>query len=246
MREVKKPPTPKKEITKYLDQPLGHTINALWFKGRLNTTGEKFIELILKLVADHGPAVSTAHNAIVASRAGKDVMSSLASGMLTIGPRHGGAIDGAARWLLDGISREISARQVVDEHKAHKKYIMGIGHRIKSAQKPDLRVTALKKFAKKLELTKHLDFALAVEKETLRKKNNLILNVDGAVGAIFLDVLENSGFTPAEIKEEINAGAANSLFVLGRSIGMIGHILDQKRLREPMYRHDTEDILYLD
>lgn len=49
------------------------------------------------LCADHGPAVSGAHNTIVTSRAGKDLVSSLVSGLLTIGPRFGGAIDDAAR-----------------------------------------------------------------------------------------------------------------------------------------------------
>lgn len=39
------------------------------------------------LTADHGPAVSGAMNTIVATRAGKDLISSLASGLLTIGSR---------------------------------------------------------------------------------------------------------------------------------------------------------------
>jgi ATP citrate (pro-S)-lyase len=34
----------------------------------------------------------------------------------------------------------------------------------------------------------------------------------------------------------------NGLFVLGRSIGFIGHHLDQKRLRAPLYRHPADDI----
>ena len=36
------------------------------------------------VTADHGPAVSGAHNTIVCARAGKDLVSSLASGLLTI------------------------------------------------------------------------------------------------------------------------------------------------------------------
>lgn len=36
------------------------------------------------LTADHGPAVSGAHNTIVCARAGKDLISSLVSGLLTI------------------------------------------------------------------------------------------------------------------------------------------------------------------
>lgn len=52
----------------------------------------------IMLCADHGPCVSGAHNAIVTSRAGKDLVSCLVSGLLTIGPRFGGAIDDAARY----------------------------------------------------------------------------------------------------------------------------------------------------
>ena len=36
------------------------------------------------VTADHGPAVSGAHNTIVCARAGKDLVSSLVSGLLTI------------------------------------------------------------------------------------------------------------------------------------------------------------------
>lgn len=54
------------------------------FQKRLPDYANKFIEICLMLTADHGPAVSGAHNAIVCARAGKDLVSSLASGLLTI------------------------------------------------------------------------------------------------------------------------------------------------------------------
>lgn len=57
----------------------------------------KFFEMCLMVTADHGPAVSGAHNTIVCARAGKDLVSSLVSGLLTIGDRFGGALDGAAK-----------------------------------------------------------------------------------------------------------------------------------------------------
>ena len=44
-------------------------------------------------------ACTGAHNTIVTSRAGKDLVSCLVSGLLTIGPRFGGAIDDAARFF---------------------------------------------------------------------------------------------------------------------------------------------------
>ena len=63
---------------------------------------EQFVDFVLRLLVDHGPYVSGAVNTIVSARAGKDLVSSLASGLLTIGPRFGGAINQAAATWLDG------------------------------------------------------------------------------------------------------------------------------------------------
>ncbi|MCA9385155.1 ATP citrate synthase [Candidatus Dojkabacteria bacterium] len=233
-------------ISEYADKSIGRVINALWFKGKLPEVGEQFIELGIKLSADHGPAVGTAHNAIVSSRAGNNVIMSLIAGLTTIGPRHGGAIDGTALWCLDAVERDLSGKDVIAEHKQAGKLIMGIGHRIKTVQNPDKRVEILKDFiATNIKNSHYFSKALEVETETIKKKNNLILNVDGAIGAAFLDILAEANFTTDEIKEIVSLGALNAIFVLGRSIGIIGHALDQKRLKEPMYRHDWDDILYI-
>lgn len=92
---------------------------------------------------------------------------------------------------------------------------------------PDKRVEILKKFAldrsRFKQETPVLEYAMKVEEITTSKKPNLILNVDGAIGAIFVDILRNSGmFTPEEARETIEIGALNGLFVLGRSLGFIG------------------------
>jgi len=68
--------------------------------------------------------------------------------------------------------------------------------------------------------------------------------VDGCIGVLFVDLLHGCGFSQEEIDEIINAGTLNAIFVLGRSIGIIGHILDQKRLKSPLYRHPWDDVLY--
>ena len=191
-------------------------------------------------------AVSGAHNAIVAARAGKDVISSLCSGLLTIGPRFGGAIDDASRYFKEVSDKNISAEQFVDDMKKKGIPIPGIGHRVKSTRNPDKRVELLKEFARKnFPSTRYLEYALQVEKITTKKAENLILNVDGCIGVLFVDVLVSSTlFTNEEIAEILEVGYMNGLFALARSIGLIGHILDQKRLKEPLYRHPTEDILY--
>ncbi|MGC8757150.1 MAG: citrate/2-methylcitrate synthase [Caldisericaceae bacterium] len=224
---------------------IGDIIGLLWLKKQLPEYAAKFIELVIETVADHGPCVSGAHNAIVAARAGKDLVSSVASGLLTIGPRFGGAIDGAGYYFKWGKDNNLSAREFVDEMKEKGIPIPGIGHRVKSLKNPDKRVVILKEFAKKnFSQTEYLDYALEVEQVTTSKKENLILNVDGCTGVLLVDLLKSLGFNDEEIKERIDAGLLNAFFVLGRTIGMIGHVIDQKMLKSNLYRTPYDDVLY--
>jgi ATP citrate (pro-S)-lyase len=131
--------------------------------------------------------------------------------------------------------------------KKANKLIMGIGHRIKSVENPDMRVVVIKQFAQKhFPSTPVLDYALEVEKITTQKRSTLILNVDGCIAVCFVDLLRSCGaFTREEADDLVNNGCLNGLFVLGRSIGFIGHYLDQKRLKQPLYRHPWDDISYI-
>ncbi|MES1916103.1 MAG: hypothetical protein MHM6MM_007952, partial [Cercozoa sp. M6MM] len=180
---------------------IGGVIGLLWFRRRLPEFAGRFIDLVLQLTADHGPAVSGAHNTIVAARAGKDLVSSLASGMLTIGPRFGGALDRAAAMFMDAYDRGLSAIEFVEECAKRKVLISGIGHKVKSLENPDMRVTLVLDFVQK--------------------------------------------YFPAHARGKVKDGALNALFVVGRSIGLVGHFLDQTRLRQGLYRHPTDDIDYI-
>ena len=228
------------------DLGVGGALSLLWFRRRLPPYATKFIEMVLMVTADHGPAVSGAHNTIVTARAGKDLISALCSGLLTIGPRFGGALDEAASVFSEGADAGESAADFVRRMRKSNRLIMGIGHKIKSIDNPDMRVKIIKEYAiANFKETQVLDFALAVEQVTTRKKANLILNVDGCIAACFVDMLRSCGeFTLEEANEAMALGCLNGLFVLGRSIGFMGHFLDQKRLKQGLYRHDTSDILY--
>lgn len=75
---------------------------------------------------------------------------------------------------------------------------------------------------------KYMEYAVTVETYTLTKANNLVLNVDGCIGSLFLDLLSSCAmFTPQEIDEIIEIGYLNGLFVLARSIGLIGYVFIQ-------------------
>ncbi|KAJ6891415.1 hypothetical protein NC651_024802 [Populus alba x Populus x berolinensis] len=111
----------------------------------------------------------------------------------------------------------------------------------------DKRVELLQRFARThFPSVKYMEYAVQVETYTLSKANNLVLNIDGAIGSLFLDLLAGSRmFTKPEIDEIVGIGYLNGLFVLARSIGLIGHTFDQKRLKQPLYRrHPWEDVLY--
>lgn len=120
------------------------------------------------VTADHGPAVSGAHNTIVCARAGKDLISSLTSGLLTIvrllsvltlsysfhignftnlfivffwqGDRFGGALDAAAKQFSKAFDSGMLPMEFVNKMKKDGKLIMGIGHRVKSVSTWLLRV----------------------------------------------------------------------------------------------------------
>eukprot|EP00403_Amphidinium_massartii_P008515 CAMPEP_0178409836 /NCGR_PEP_ID=MMETSP0689_2-20121128/20666_1 /TAXON_ID=160604 /ORGANISM="Amphidinium massartii, Strain CS-259" /LENGTH=1087 /DNA_ID=CAMNT_0020030987 /DNA_START=63 /DNA_END=3326 /DNA_ORIENTATION=- len=229
------------------DFGIGGVLGLLWFRKQMPKECATFIEMILMVTADHGPAVSGAHNTIVSARAGKDLVSSLCSGLLTIGPRFGGALDDAARQFSQAHDAGMSPKNFIDGMKKKNQLVMGIGHRIKSLANPDQRVEIIKGFAKKnFKKTEILDYALEVEQITTKKRANLILNVDGCIAVSFVDMLRSCGaFTKEEADDLINFGCLNGLFVLGRSIGFMGHYLDQLRLKQPLYRHPWDDITYI-
>merc|ERR1712025_1329650 len=95
------------------DMGVGGVLSLLWFRRLLPPACCKFIEMILMITADHGPAVSGAHNTIVTARAGKDLISSLVSGLLAIGPRFGGALDDAAAFFKEAADSGLMPKDFV-------------------------------------------------------------------------------------------------------------------------------------
>lgn len=200
-----------------------------------------FTDYVLRLLVDHGPYVSGAINTIVSARAGKDLVSSLAAGLLTIGPRFGGAINGAADGWLEGVQAAGDARAFIRQQPG---VIQGIGHKKYRIDRPDPRVAALIEFG--IEGGRYLAFARSIETVTTGKKANLILNVDGAIAAILLDLLETElGYTHEQLRELVEIEFFNALFILSRSVGFTAHYLDQRRHDEGLFRLSTDDIRYL-
>jgi ATP-citrate lyase alpha-subunit len=196
---------------------ISHVIGLLWNKRLLTAQEAEIVRRILMLSADHGPAVSGALATIIAACAGIGMSQAVAAGLIMIGPRFGGAVTDAGKWFKYAVENKLSVEEFLGYMKANVGPVPGIGHRVKSLRNPDKRVKELVSYVKSLNLpTPHLDFALAVEKVTTGKKDNLILNVDGTMAAVLVDI----GF-PVE--------SLNGFFILARTIGLIGHWNDQKQ-----------------
>ncbi|GJL63332.1 MAG: ATP citrate lyase [Nitrospirales bacterium] len=194
-----------------------HIIGLLWDNRLITKQEAEIIKRIIMLSADHGPCVSGALTTVIAACAGIGLSQAVAAGMIMIGPRFGGAVTDAGRWFKYAIDNKLSVDDFLGYMKKNVGPVPGIGHRVKSLRNPDKRVKELVGYVKSLGIaTPHLDFALEVEKITATKKDNLILNVDGTMAAVLVDL-------------KFPVDSLNGFFILARTIGMIGHWTDQKR-----------------
>ncbi len=228
-----------------------HTVASLYASMLLGRSIQSkkldaFFDFCLKLLVDHGPYVSGALNTIVSARAGKDLVSSITSGLLTIGPRFGGAINGAADGWLNAVTDSKSTKEYIGIFTKSGGIIPGIGHKKYRIDNPDPRVAALAEFTGNSNGDRYYNFARAVEQVTVTKKSNLILNVDGAIAAILLDILESElDYDKQQLQELVDIEFFNALFVLSRSVGFTAHYLDQRRHDEGLLRLPNEDVRYL-
>lgn len=207
-----------------------------------STVFAQFFDECLKLLIDHGPQVSGAVTSMITARAGKDIGASVSAGILTIGPRFGGAINDSARLWFGAVKSSEEPYEFVERIAKSGAYISGIGHKKYRLDNPDPRVARLISIFCE-EPGRHMMFARSVEKITTSKKSQLILNVDGAIAAICLDILEKEeNYTSEAIQELIDIEFFNTIFILARSFGFAAHALEQRRLGEGLFRLSDEDI----
>lgn len=205
-----------------------------------------FTRTAFELLIDHGPHVSGAVNTMITARAGKDLVDSLCAGLLTIGPRFGGAMNAAAEAWWEGVKNSEAPRTLVDRYNKNQKLIPGIGHKKYRLGFPDPRVQLLQQFVIKLEKHPACDFANGTAEVTMQKRGNLILNIDGAVAALLLDILvQAEGYKDKEIEELLAMEFFNTFFIIPRSIGLLAHALDQKRRDEGLFRM-PENLIHMD
>ena len=98
----------------------------------------RLIDAMLVSSIDHGATPPSALAARSSASTGAPLNAAIAAGILNINEFHGGAIfdcmgvlqEGLARAMADDISLDETAGAMIDEYRAAKKRLPGLGHRI--------------------------------------------------------------------------------------------------------------------
>ena len=175
------------------------------------------VEQALVLCADHELNASS-FTARVAAAAGADLYACVSAALATMsGPRHGGECD-RFEALVAEAAEPRRARAVVAARMQRGDPLHGFGHRLYPAGDP--RAAHLLDVARRLART-----APAAARATLRTIDALIDAVARAGGeAPTLD----AGLVAVTVAASLPAGAAGTLFAVGRTAGWIAHVLEQR------------------
>jgi citrate synthase len=199
----------------------------LELKGRLPTTQESTVfNAIAVTLVEHGMTPSAIAARLTYFGAPEALQAAVAAGLLGMGDRFGGSIEGAARILQEelqatppGADLRPIARRVVETHREAKRVIAGLGHPIHRPLDPRtpklFAVAAANGFA-----GRHVELMELIGEEATRAyARPLPVNATGAIAAIAGEL---------EIPWRVTRGLA----VMARAIGLVAHI--QEEIADPM------------
>ncbi len=179
-----------------------------------NEAETKMLEAMLVAMCEHGPDSPSTAVTMTVTSTGNKLNAALASGLLTMGSRHGGAVTAA----MEMFTQDRSASEIVQRATAEKRRLPGLGHKVYKEEDP--RTKALFEKAEELGLSgEFVRRAREIETALKEEKGRLFpLNIDGSVAALLL-----------ELKIPISAG--NAMFMLGRMPGLIAHAIEEQSRR---------------
>ncbi len=197
----------------------------------------RLIDAMLVSSIDHGATPPSALAAHTVASTGAPLNAAVAAGVLSINKFHGGAIFdcmGILRQVINnahqsGESLENEADKLIDEYKAQKKRIAGLGHRVHTNDPRTVRLFALAEEAGISGAGVQSIRALADGYE--RRGKSLPINVDGAIAALLVDL---------EMPREL----ANAFFIMARVPGLVAHVYEEQTRQRPMRRIHPTDHTY--
>lgn len=198
----------------------------LELKGRLPTPQESVVfNAIAVTLVEHGMTPSAIAARLTYFGAPESLQGAVAAGLLGLGDRFGGSIEGAARALqegLEGVKPDADlravAREIVAAHRHKKQMIPGLGHPI---HKPvDPRTPRLFAVAAENGLSgRYVELMeLIAEEAGVALGRELPVNATGAIAALASEL-------------GIPWRVARGLAVMARAIGLVAHI--QEEIEDP-------------
>jgi citrate synthase len=185
-------------------------------------TSRLFNAILITLV-EHGMVPSTIATRMTYIGAPESMQAAVAAGLLGLGTVFVGSTEGAAKMLYAALPDRKAqadlpalAKQIVQEHRARKAIVPGLGHPI---HKPvDPRSVRLFNVAKETgHAGPYVELMQLVAKEAeAATGKSLPINATGAIGALVCEL-----GLPWEV--------ARGLGVMARSVGLVGHILEESR-----------------
>lgn len=175
------------------------------------------VDACLVALMEHGLTPSVLAARLVYSSSPEALQSGVAAGLLAVGSRFVGTVEGCAALLARMVAGEPAAEaaRIVDEHRAARRPLPGFGHHLHAPDDPRTpRLFALARergvagphLAAIETLSAALDRALG---------RHLTINATGAVAAVLADV-----GVPAEIMR--------GFALLARCAGLVGHLHEEQ------------------
>lgn len=186
---------------------------------------------MLTSVIDHGMGTASALSARFVASTGNPLNASVAAGVLALGDLHGGAIEQAMLLLTELRGSGLPLPDLIRSSLAAKRVLHGYGHKVYKEADPRtallIRLCDEQGFSSAyLALAKEAEEAIAAA-----KGKRLVLNVDGCIAALLLEM----GFSPAMGK---------GFFIIGRVPGLVAHAVEEREREKPVRRLDEEEIRY--
>jgi citrate synthase len=199
----------------------------LELKGRLPTAQESIVFNALAVtLVEHGMTPSAIAARLTYFGAPESLQGAVAAGLLGIGDRFGGSVEGAARMLQEALQPAEQdtdlrglASEIVSRHRENKEPIPGIGHPVHKEVDP--RTPKLFALAAENGLSgRFVELMKLVSEEAARSAGRALpVNATGAIGAIASEL-------------ELPWRVCRGLAVMARAIGLVAHI--QEEIQEPL------------
>jgi citrate synthase len=207
----------------------------LLLSGELPEAGEgRMVEACLVAAAEHSVvAPSVAATRYVAS-AGVPLQAAVAAGVTALGDHHGGAVDAAARMLLDaaeaGEDDRAAALEVAGRLRDEGRRLPGYGHVVHTA---DPRARRLLEVAAELGLrTRWCSLAEAFEAVSEEATGRrLAMNIDGALAAILLEL-------------GLDWRLGKAFYAMARPPGFVAHAFEEQTRERPYRDVGWEQVAY--